>query len=161
MCHRGEFTTRSGRTVPLEIWVEPANLDKCDHALQSLQKAMKWDEDVYGLEIDLDLYMIFVADDFNMGAMENKGLNIFNSKYVLQQHCVQFILARALAGGQDDDGRGTYRGRDGGGHGWRGPPGFGRSLLKGAVCKGRGPRSQPKRGQGLPSSGLLPGGRPA
>ena len=83
VCHRGEFVTRSNRTIPLEIWVEPQNADKCEHALVSLQKAMKWDEDVFGLEIDLDIYMIFVADDFNMGAMENKGLNIFNSKYVL------------------------------------------------------------------------------
>ncbi len=83
VCHRGTFETRSKRTIPLEIWVEPQNADKCEHALVSLQKSMKWDEDVFGLEIDLDLYMIFVADDFNMGAMENKGLNIFNSKYVL------------------------------------------------------------------------------
>jgi aminopeptidase N len=83
VCHRGEFRTRSGRDIPLEIWVEPQNADKCEHALRSLRRAMKWDEDVFGLELDLDLYMIFVADDFNMGAMENKGLNIFNSKFVL------------------------------------------------------------------------------
>ena len=83
VCHRGDFTTRSGRSVPLEIWVERQNLDKCEHALRSLRKAMTWDEEVFGLEVDLDLYMIFVADDFNMGAMENKGLNVFNSKYVL------------------------------------------------------------------------------
>jgi aminopeptidase N len=82
-CHRGEFTTRSGRQVALEIWVEPQNIDRCEHALTSLQKAMKWDEDVFGLEYDLDIYMIVAVNDFNMGAMENKGLNIFNSKYVL------------------------------------------------------------------------------
>ena len=82
-CHRDEFVTMSGRTVPLEIWVEHQNIDKCEHAMRSLKKSMKWDEEVFGLEIDLDLYMIFVADDFNMGAMENKGLNVFNSKYVL------------------------------------------------------------------------------
>jgi aminopeptidase N len=83
VCHRGAFTTASGRDVALEIWVEPANADKCEHALASLQAAMKWDEDTYGLEYDLDVYMIVAVDDFNMGAMENKGLNVFNSKYVL------------------------------------------------------------------------------
>jgi len=77
------FTTRSGRRVDLRIYVEHHNRDKCDHAMQSLQKAMAWDEEVYGLEYDLDLYMIVAVDDFNMGAMENKGLNVFNSKYVL------------------------------------------------------------------------------
>lgn len=82
-CHRGTFATRSGRTVQLEIWVEPQNIDSCEHALRSLQKAMKWDEDVFGLEYDLDIYMIVAVNDFNMGAMENKGLNIFNSKCVL------------------------------------------------------------------------------
>ncbi|QDU99005.1 aminopeptidase N [Lignipirellula cremea] len=82
-CQRGSFTTRSGRQVELEIWVEPENIDKCEHALASLQKSMKWDEDVYGLEYDLDIYMIVAVNDFNMGAMENKGLNVFNSKYVL------------------------------------------------------------------------------
>ena len=82
-CHEGTFTTSSGREVALEIWVEPANADKCGHALASLKAAMKWDEDRYGLEYDLDIYMIVAVDDFNMGAMENKGLNIFNSKYVL------------------------------------------------------------------------------
>jgi aminopeptidase N len=83
VCHRGAFTTASGREVALEIWVEPANADKCEHALASLEAAMKWDEDTYGLEYDLDVYMIVAVDDFNMGAMENKGLNVFNSKYVL------------------------------------------------------------------------------
>ncbi len=82
-CHRGSFFTRSGRNVALEIWVEPQNIDRCGYALKSLQKAMKWDEDVFGLEYDLDVYMIVAVNDFNMGAMENKGLNIFNSKYVL------------------------------------------------------------------------------
>jgi len=82
-CHRGSFTTASGREVALEIWVEPQNVDKCEHALRSLQKAMRWDEEVFGLEYDLDVYMIVAVGDFNMGAMENKGLNIFNSKYVL------------------------------------------------------------------------------
>ena len=81
--YRGKFRTRSGRTVELEIWVEAQNTDKCEHALRSLQRAMKWDEDVFGLECDLDLYMIVAVNDFNMGAMENKGLNVFNSKYVL------------------------------------------------------------------------------
>jgi len=81
--HAGTFRTRSGRDVALEIWVEPRNADKCEHALRSLQKAMAWDERVFGLEYDLDLYMIVAVSDFNMGAMENKGLNVFNSKYVL------------------------------------------------------------------------------
>ena len=82
-CHAGEYRTTSGRDVKLEIWVEPQNLGACEHALRSLQRAMKWDEDVYGLEYDLDIYMIVAVGDFNMGAMENKGLNVFNSKYVL------------------------------------------------------------------------------
>jgi aminopeptidase N len=82
-CHAGSFTTRSGRPVRLEIWVEPKNADRCEHALQSLQKAMRWDEERFGLEYDLDVYMIVAVNDFNMGAMENKGLNVFNSKYVL------------------------------------------------------------------------------
>ena len=83
VCHRGTFTTSSGREVALEIWVEAANADKCEHALASLRAAMKWDQDTYGLEYDLDIYMIVAVNDFNMGAMENKGLNVFNSKYVL------------------------------------------------------------------------------
>jgi aminopeptidase N len=83
VCHRGTFTTASGREVGLEIWVEADNADKCEHALASLQAAMKWDEETFGLEYDLDIYMIVAVNDFNMGAMENKGLNIFNSKYVL------------------------------------------------------------------------------
>ncbi len=78
-----KFTTMSGRDVTLRIYVQHHNKDKCDHAMASLKKAMKWDEETYGREYDLDLFMIVATDDFNMGAMENKGLNIFNSKYVL------------------------------------------------------------------------------
>lgn len=77
------FTTQSGRRIDLRIYVEERNRDKCDHAMVSLQKSMAWDEEVFGLEYDLDTYMIVAVDDFNMGAMENKGLNVFNSKYVL------------------------------------------------------------------------------
>ncbi len=82
-CKEGTFTTRSGREVKLEIWVEHQNIDACDHAVESLQKSMAWDEKVFGLEYDLDIYMIVAVSDFNMGAMENKGLNVFNAKYVL------------------------------------------------------------------------------
>ncbi|MDH3856834.1 MAG: aminopeptidase N, partial [Gammaproteobacteria bacterium] len=82
-CIEDRFTTRSGWEVQLQIFTEHHNRDKCDHAMRSLQKAMRWDEEVYGLEYDLDLYMIVAVDDFNMGAMENKGLNVFNTKYVL------------------------------------------------------------------------------
>ncbi len=78
-----KFVTASDREVTLEIYVESHNTDKCEHAMMSLKKAMRWDEVVYGREYDLDLYMIVAVDDFNMGAMENKGLNVFNSKYVL------------------------------------------------------------------------------
>ena len=77
------FTTMSGRNVKLHIYVQHHNKDKCGHAMESLKLAMKWDEETYGREYDLDLFMIVATDDFNMGAMENKGLNIFNSKYVL------------------------------------------------------------------------------
>lgn len=77
------FRTRSGREVLLQIWVEHGNLDKCHHAMASVKRAMKWDEDRFGLEYDLDVYMIVAVSDFTMGAMENKGLNIFNTKYVL------------------------------------------------------------------------------
>ncbi|CAM3635872.1 aminopeptidase N [Parendozoicomonas haliclonae] len=77
------FTTMSGREVTLRIFVEPHNITKCDHAMRSLKKSMKWDEEVYGREYDLDIFMIVAVDDFNMGAMENKGLNIFNSTCVL------------------------------------------------------------------------------
>ena len=82
-CHAGEFVTRSGRRVALEIWVEPDNIDRCAHALRAMQLAMRWDEDTFGREYDLDVYMVVAVNDFNMGAMENKGLNIFNAKYVL------------------------------------------------------------------------------
>ncbi|MBW2425832.1 MAG: aminopeptidase N, partial [Deltaproteobacteria bacterium] len=82
-CHEGRFRTMSGREVRLEIWVEPQNIDRCEHALRSLQKSMRWDEERFGREYDLDVYMIVAVNDFNMGAMENKGLNVFNSKYVL------------------------------------------------------------------------------
>lgn len=78
-----KFTTMSGREVDLYIYVEPGNEDKCQHALESLKKSMRWDEEVYGREYDLDRFMIVAVSDFNMGAMENKGLNIFNSKYIL------------------------------------------------------------------------------
>ena len=77
------FTTGSGRPVKLEIYVEPGKLDQCGHAMAALKKAMRWDEERFGLEYDLDRYMIVAVGDFNMGAMENKGLNIFNTKYVL------------------------------------------------------------------------------
>ncbi len=78
-----KFTTMSGRNVDLSIFVQHHNKDKCGHAMESLKLAMKWDEETYGREYDLDTFMIVAVDDFNMGAMENKGLNIFNSKYVL------------------------------------------------------------------------------
>ena len=77
------FVTRSGRKVKLAIYVDPGKLDQCAFAMDSLRRAMKWDEEVFGLELDLDQYMIVAVGDFNMGAMENKGLNIFNTKYVL------------------------------------------------------------------------------
>ncbi|OEE89170.1 aminopeptidase N [Enterovibrio norvegicus FF-162] len=77
------FTTRSGRDVALEIFVDKGNLDRATHAMTSLKNSMKWDEDRFDLEYDLDIYMIVAVDFFNMGAMENKGLNVFNSKYVL------------------------------------------------------------------------------
>lgn len=77
------FTTSSGRKVLLRLFVEDKDLDKCEHALRSLKNAMKWDEQVYGREYDLDIFMIVAVDDFNMGAMENKGLNIFNTSCVL------------------------------------------------------------------------------
>ena len=77
------FTTMSGREVCLKIFTEAHNIDQCDHAMLSLKKSMKWDEEVYGREYDLDIFMIVAVDHFNMGAMENKGLNIFNSNCVL------------------------------------------------------------------------------
>jgi aminopeptidase N len=83
VCVEDQFTTLSGRTVALRVYVQHGNEDKADHAMASLKKAMRWDEEVYGREYDLDVYMIVAVDDFNMGAMENKGLNVFNSRYVL------------------------------------------------------------------------------
>ena len=77
------YTTVSGKDVKLEIFVDHGNEDRSQHALDSLKKAMKWDEDVFGLEYDLDIYMIVAVDAFNMGAMENKGLNIFNTSCAL------------------------------------------------------------------------------
>ena len=77
------YKTMSGREVGLNIYVEKENIDKCGHAMQSLINAMRWDERIYGREYDLDVYNIVAVNDFNMGAMENKGLNIFNAKYVL------------------------------------------------------------------------------
>jgi aminopeptidase N len=78
-----QFVTMSGRNITLQIFVEEKDRDKCDHAMLSLKNSMKWDEDVYGREYDLDIFMIVAVDDFNMGAMENKGLNIFNTSCVL------------------------------------------------------------------------------
>ena len=83
VCLEDHFTTLSGRDVLLQIYVEERNSNYCDHAMLSLKKSMQWDEETFGLEYDLDRFMIVAVDDFNMGAMENKGLNIFNSKYVL------------------------------------------------------------------------------
>ncbi|MFZ5615990.1 MAG: aminopeptidase N [Pseudomonadota bacterium] len=77
------YVTRSGREVALKVFVQAQNLGKCAYTLASLKRAMKWDEDVFGREYDLDIFMIVAVDHFNFGAMENKGLNIFNSAYVL------------------------------------------------------------------------------
>ncbi len=82
-CREERMRTRSGRDVLLQIWVEPGQLDKTAHAMESLKRAIRWDEERFGLELDLDRFMIVASHDFNMGAMENKGLNIFNAKYVL------------------------------------------------------------------------------
>ena len=81
--NRDSFTTMSGRKVDLGIWVREADLPKTAHAMHALKTSMKWDEDVYGREYDLDVFNIVAVDDFNFGAMENKGLNIFNSRYIL------------------------------------------------------------------------------
>ncbi len=80
---RDSFTTRSGRKVALGIYVRRGDEDRCDHAMRSLIKSMRWDEERFGLEYDLDVFNIAAVSDFNMGAMENKGLNVFNTKYVL------------------------------------------------------------------------------
>ena len=81
--HPGQFTTKSGNDVELNIYVRPGDEHKCAFGMQALKDSMKWDEDVYGREYDLDIFNIVAVDDFNMGAMENKGLNIFNSSCVL------------------------------------------------------------------------------
>ncbi len=83
VAHPGQFTTMSGRDVELNLWVRPGDEGKCAFGMEALKKSMKWDEDVYGREYDLDVFNIVAVDDFNMGAMENKGLNIFNSSAVL------------------------------------------------------------------------------
>jgi aminopeptidase N len=80
---RDSFTTRSGRKVDLAIWVRAGDEGRTDHAMRSLIASMKWDEDVYGREYDLDLFNIVAVSDFNAGAMENKGLNVFNTRYIL------------------------------------------------------------------------------
>ena len=77
------FETCSGKVVDLHIWVEEKDLAYCDYAMKALKAAMRWDEQVYGLEYDLELYNIVAVDDFNMGAMENKSLNVFNTSCVL------------------------------------------------------------------------------
>ncbi len=82
-CVSGTYQTASGRDVTLQFYTEHHNKDQCGFALRSLQNAMRWDEQTFGLEYDLDLYMVVAVDDFNMGAMENKGLNVFNTQYVL------------------------------------------------------------------------------
>jgi aminopeptidase N len=83
LAHRGSFVTASGRHVDLNIWVRPGDEGRCAYAMDSLIRSMRWDEAAYAREYDLDVFNIVAVDDFNMGAMENKGLNIFNSKYVL------------------------------------------------------------------------------
>ncbi|NYE61620.1 aminopeptidase N [Duganella sp. 1224] len=83
VCQEEQFKLADGRTVLLQVWVEEGNLDKTDYAMQSLKNSIRWDEERFGLELDLDRFMIVAVGDFNMGAMENKGLNIFNTKFVL------------------------------------------------------------------------------
>jgi aminopeptidase N len=83
VANRDSFVTRSGRKVELGIWVREGDLPRTEHAMASLKAAMKWDEEVYGREYDLDVFNIVAVADFNFGAMENKGLNIFNSRYIL------------------------------------------------------------------------------
>ena len=82
-CHEDSIRTRSGKKKLLQIYVEPKDADKTAHAMESLKKSIRWDEKRFGLELDLDQYMIVAVSDFNMGAMENKGLNVFNTTYVL------------------------------------------------------------------------------
>ncbi len=83
LAHSDRFTTASGREVALNIWVRKGDEDRCAFAMEALKKSMRWDEEKYGREYDLDVFNIVAVDDFNMGAMENKGLNVFNSKFVL------------------------------------------------------------------------------
>jgi len=83
VCQEEKFKLNSGRKVLLQVWVEVGNLDKTQHAMESLKHSIRWDQERFGLELDLDRFMIVAVSDFNMGAMENKGLNIFNTKYVL------------------------------------------------------------------------------
>ena len=83
VCQEERYRLKSGREVLLQVWVEAGNLDKTQHAMISLKNSIRWDEERFGLELDLDRFMIVAVGDFNMGAMENKGLNIFNTKYVL------------------------------------------------------------------------------
>lgn len=83
VCQEETFRLKDGREVLLQVWVEDGNLDKTDYAMQSLKNSIRWDEERFGLELDLDRFMIVAVSDFNMGAMENKGLNIFNTKFVL------------------------------------------------------------------------------
>ncbi len=83
VCQEEKFKLQDGRTALLQVWVEEGNLDKTDYAMQSLKRSIRWDEERWDLELDLDRFMIVAVGDFNMGAMENKGLNIFNTKFVL------------------------------------------------------------------------------
>lgn len=97
---RDSFKTRSGRDVALELFVDRGNLDRAGWAMESLKQSMKWDETRFNLEYDLDIFMIVAVDFFNMGAMENKGLNVFNSKYVLakSRNCDRQRLPRYRSG---------------------------------------------------------------
>ncbi|MEO0918778.1 MAG: M1 family aminopeptidase, partial [Pseudomonadota bacterium] len=83
VAHTGQYQTGEGRDTTLNIWVRPGDEDRCAYALDALKRSMAWDEEVYGRHYDLDVFNLVAVDDFNAGAMENKGLNIFNSKYVL------------------------------------------------------------------------------
>ena len=93
---KSQFTTCTGKAVDLAIYAEAKNIDRCDFAMESLKRAMKWDEDRFGLEYDLDLFNIVAVDDFNMGAMENKSLNLFNSRLVLATVSHFLIFIRAI-----------------------------------------------------------------
>lgn len=88
VCQEEKFKLKSGREVLLQVWVEAGNLDKTQHAMDSLKNSIRWDAERYGLELDLDRFMIVAVGDFNMGAMENKGLNIFNTKFVLANSAI-------------------------------------------------------------------------